>query len=201
MSKTCTKKLKKSDNEIIEEIKNNINSSINMNHLIEKHSGLFYKICNRYLISQDKTTINDFYRDKNFYFYQYILDYNPSKNTKFSTYLGNRVKWSCLNLLKKTQKNKNYISDTTIEDCQNFIPSSKDESLDKLREISDVIKILKKDPDKRVFEIFKYRYLKGKNNGVMPWKEVSSQPSLLMSIQGCINIHNNFLKKIRKKQN
>ena len=55
----------------------------------------------------------------------------------------------------------------------------------------------KSHPDKRVWVIFNLRYIEGKKNTVMPWKNISEE--LNMSIQGCINIHDSALKQFTNK--
>ncbi len=40
------------------------------------------------------------------------------------------------------------------------------------------------------------RYIIGKKNKVMPWKNIGKKMDL--SIQGCINIHNSAIKKIKQ---
>ena len=188
------------DNKLINEIKKGINASSNFNFLLQKHSPLFFKISRFYLNSQKKNVIYDFNKDKNFYFYKFILDYDQTKGTKFSTYVGNRVKWLCLNIVNSIKKKSTSESSDCPEDLdfvtEGLIPNSNISSQD----ITDVIQVLKNDPDRRVYEIFKYRYLQGKENNVMPWKEVCKKSELNLSIQGCINIHNKFIKKIKNKQ-
>jgi hypothetical protein len=61
--------------------------------------------------------------------------------------------------------------------------------------LNRVFSIIKKNPDSRVFKIFNMRYVVGKKNKVMPWKYIGAK--LNMSIQGCINIHNSTLEKIK----
>ena len=43
------------------------------------------------------------------------------------------------------------------------------------------------------------RYIIGERNKVMPWKKISEE--LNMSIQGCINIHNSTIDKIKTEIN
>ena len=50
-----------------------------------------------------------------------------------------------------------------------------------------------------VLKIFKYRYIDGAQNKVMPWQKISIK--LNMSIQGCINIHNSALEYFKNKLN
>jgi regulator of sigma D len=59
-----------------------------------------------------------------------------------------------------------------------------------------ILEIANGHSDKRVSKIFKLRYVDGKQNKLMPWKDISKKMNL--SIQGCINIHNAAIKYIRK---
>jgi hypothetical protein len=52
--------------------------------------------------------------------------------------------------------------------------------------------------NEQVHKIFKLRYLEGSNNKLMPWRQVGKEMNL--SIQGCINIHDRFLQKIKKQK-
>ena len=66
------------------------------------------------------------------------------------------------------------------------------------REFLDkVMSIASKDPDPRILRIFKMRYMDPGTNKVTPWKQIGD--SLELSIQGCINIHNKAITKIKKE--
>ena len=82
------------------------------------------------------------------------------------------------------------------ETISNFKDESKKTDYDSILEIMNLIK---SEKDDRIYKIFKFRYLEGKNNSVMPWKEISQKDGINLSVQGCINIHNKYLKKIRKE--
>ena len=75
-----------------------------------------------------------------------------------------------------------------------FSDSRKANAASALRE---AVSLAKKDPDLRVRKIFELRYLIGEDNKVMPWKKIAKK--LDLSIQGCINIHNSFITKIKNK--
>jgi DNA-directed RNA polymerase sigma subunit (sigma70/sigma32) len=62
--------------------------------------------------------------------------------------------------------------------------------------VDKIFGILKKHPDERVKQIFEMRYLDPDYNKLTPWREVGKK--LNLSIQGCINIHNQALPYIRK---
>ena len=75
--------------------------------------------------------------------------------------------------------------------------NQEEKSVDNSEIFGNIIQQAKSHSDPRVFEIFTLRYVEGKNNSVMPWKNISSK--LKMSIQGCINIHDLALKQFSTK--
>ena len=80
--------------------------------------------------------------------------------------------------------------DIELEDKDKFLSINK-EMLDKILNIVDNY------GDSRISKIFKLRYLNSEGNKVMPWKNIGNQ--LNLSIQGCINIHNKAIRKIKKQ--
>ena len=138
----------------------------------------------------------DLIDDKEYNIYKAVMKYDSTKGTKFSTHLGNETKWMCLNLYNK---NKKYAQ---VEFDENFISSLHDDQKPYQDEIkrdlfNRVIDLAKSHPDDRVGTIFEMRYVVGSKNRVMPWKKIGEH--LNMSVQGCINIHNNSLKKFKHK--
>jgi len=183
----------KSDNEIIKLIKEGVNLSENYQIISDRHSAIFYKMASKYISKKFREKRIDFFKDKDYYIFQVILDYDPDRNTKFSTYLANRIKWMCINSYNKT------INCCEVNCPDQLMYNCKDEnySLDTSL-VFEAMNLIKKDKDERVFKIFHSRYIEGKNNDVMPWAEVCKQSDINLSIQGCINIHNKYLNKIRK---
>ena len=59
-------------------------------------------------------------------------------------------------------------------------------------------KCLKNEKDERVKKIVDMRYGMG-NNRLTPWRVIAEE--LEMSIQGCINVHNRFINKVKKEGN
>ena len=56
--------------------------------------------------------------------------------------------------------------------------------------------MLEKESDPRVKKIIDIRY-NTTNNKLIPWRTASKE--LKMSIQGCINIHDKFIDKVKKQ--
>lgn len=104
----------------------------------------------------------------------------------------------CLNIYNKHKKRPTISVEEIVHDLsQEFSDSVLDKkNLDK-EVFSYIIKIVKDYSDPRIYKIFKKRYIEGHKNKVMPWKKVSKD--LGMSIQGCINIHDSTINKIKNK--
>lgn len=195
-----TNKLKEfnnlSDIELVFNIQSNIKTEKCLDVLIERHSALCVDIANKYMSSESNSNLReDILRDKDYHIYQSALKFNKSKGAKFSTYLGNEVKWKCLNIFNKSIKRK-FVSVDSDNIQYLSLPQDKPR-----RESNDIFELIindtKKHPDSRVGKIFNLRYIVGKNNSVMPWKNISE--TIGMSIQGCINIHNSTIKNMKNK--
>ena len=185
------------DSDLIEDIRNEINADENLKELIDRHTGIYMEIINNY-IPNDNKIVNkkELIDDKSYNIYQAVLKYDQERGTKFPTFLGNETKWMCLN---KYNKNKKHIHVSCEETQSNVIEalSTGDESSGRENQeiFNRAIQLCKVNPDKRVEKIFEMRNIIGERNKVMPWKKISEE--LNMSIQGCINIHNSTIDKIK----
>lgn len=183
-----------SDLSLIEKIKSD-NDDESLKTLIDKHSGIYIDTVNKTISNSclfvDKSEIIE---DKDFSIYSAALKYEPSRNTKFSTYLANETRWKCLNIYNKNKKfQKEPIEDSlkNIGDSHIFLDEIQhNEAIDKVFQLTSEYK------DPRIKKIIDMRYGIAYNKP-HSWREISE--SLNMSIQGCIDIHNKFLNKIRKE--
>ena len=187
-----------SDLELISLIKQDEDPSIHLSELIERHSGIYLDIINTYA-SRDSSFIDraELIKDKDFNIYQAVVKYDPDRGAKFSTYLGNETKWLCLNTYNKNKRHPTITTEPLYllhPDLGLYTESVKDNL--KKDSLTKVLQLIKDHPDKRVAKIFKMRYIIGKKNKVMPWKNIGHEMNL--SIQGCINIHNSAIKTIRE---
>ena len=128
------------------------------------------------------------------------MKYDESKKTKFSTYLGNETRWMCLNLFNKEKRKKVTEFDFT-KPQMNDIPNEENHAKDQSNKdfLDQIIKLIERDPDSRISNIFKKRYFESDSNKVTPWKKIGED--LQLSIQGCINIHDKAINKIKKELN
>ena len=181
------------DLDLINEVKQT-NDSGCLKELIERHSGIYIDMVNKY-IPKDIDGVNkeDILDEKDYIIYDAALSFDDSKNTKFSTYLGNLARWKCLNIYNRIKK----FPQQPIDDEKNANLLFCDSDISEVEESENLKKInqlIKKSSDKRIKKIFTMRYYSGPK--VQPWKNIAKE--LDLSIQGCINIHNNYLEKIKK---
>lgn len=190
----------KKEIDIIKEIKRGKNISENFKKISEMHSAIFYRMASKYISRKYKESRIEFFKEKDYWIYKCIMEFNENKNTKFSTYLANMIKWVCMNNYNKNLKHQNF---ELIENFKNEFSESDFEKTSKYyvthKDFNDVMLTVKKSKDPRVYEIFKLRYSEGKNNKLMPWKDVCKSSKVNLSVQGCINLHNSFLKKLKNK--
>jgi len=135
--------------------------------------------------------------DKEYNIYQAALKYDASKGAKFSTYLGNETKWMCLNIYNKNKRHPEIATEELYLDLHQDFSENKHEDNINRELFKKIMELLKDYPDGRISQIFNMRYVEGSENKVMPWKSVSE--TLDMSIQGCINIHNSTIEKLKIK--
>lgn len=165
--------------------------------LIQRHSGIYLEMVNSVIPNNcDFLDKNDILDDKDISIYKAIMNFDPNKNTKFSTYLGNETKWKCLNMFNRGTKYKHIDIDEFKEDS-NFITNETLNDLHTKETLNKIFNLVENHPDKRVARIFNLRYKVGLANKTMPWKDVAKKINL--SIQGCINIHNKFIEEIKKE--
>ena len=163
--------------------------------LINRHSGIYVYIVDKYTKNKNSPINRELIMDdKDYTIYQSALDYNPDKNSKFSTFLANQTKWKCLNAINSV-KNKKFSS---IDKVYSKISEEEDshELLSRMEALEIFNKMLDEEKDPRVKKIIDIRY-NTTNTKLVPWREASKE--LNLSIQGCINIHNRFIKKVKHK--
>jgi DNA-directed RNA polymerase sigma subunit (sigma70/sigma32) len=186
------------DEDLINNIQNNKYTDRCLNVLIDRHSGICIDMINSYMSSGYNISLRqELIDDKDYQIYESALKFDPHRGTKFSTYLGNEIKWRCLNIYNKSKRHKHIPVEENLINYFSYL--SRDNECNESEKFNEVIKKAQSYSDKRIGKIFHLRYVIGKNNSVMPWKNISSQ--LNMSIQGCINIHNSFIENFKKQKN
>lgn len=175
------------DIDLINKVKKESNSDA-LKELENRHTGIFNQMVKKYYkhLIDFGANPDDIINDKLFVIYKSALNFNPDKNVKFSTWLGNQARYYCLNCINK-QTNTISMDNINIKNVieNNQIKYEKDISINK--ENSDLIfSILDRIKDDRISRIFKLRYFNNKK--LTSWNKISKK--LKISTQTAINLHN-----------
>tara|TARA_R110001583_G_scaffold46677_4_gene146354 strand:- start:11277 stop:11879 length:603 start_codon:yes stop_codon:yes gene_type:complete len=181
-----------SDNYLVERIKL-ANCEKSLGELIKRHSAICFKVIKRYASTFYANNINviDASSDKNLIIWNSAKSFNIDKNVKFSTWLANQVKYSCLNALNKKSKDRLVATEDEILDILKEKMPEEDNS--NLFEFTD--NILSQLRDKRIKQIFSMRY--SSDDKKPSWCKVAEE--LKVSTQTAINLHNRGIAVLRKK--
>jgi len=181
-----------SDNYLTERIKLS-NCERSLIELIGRHSGLCFKIITRYAKSfyANNLDLNEASNDKNLIIWNSAKSFSSEKNVKFSTWLANQVKYSCLNALNKKSKDRLVSTDDKILDILN--ETEQENKNDNLFEFTN--NILSQLKDERIKEIFSMRY--SHNYKKPSWCIIARKMDV--STQTAINLHNRGIRILRKK--
>ncbi len=186
------------DIELISDIKEN-NSSDSLIELTSRHQGLVTEMIRKYSNENAQCSGVNFaelLQDKDFLIFEAVKDYKTKFNTKFSTWLGTKVRFHCLNTLKKQNK---YYNPSDPEITESIIDSQSDCELnDKLiqEETEYIMSLVEQMRDPRIKIIIRQRYF-SENKKDRSFDAIAK--NLNMSKQGVINIHSDFLNFIKKK--
>lgn len=184
------------DLELINKIKKTSDNSA-LKELESRHTGIYNEIVKKYYkyIVDIGLNPSDIINDKLFILYKSVLSFNPDKNVKFSTWLGNQARYHCLNCLNK----KNNLITMENKDIKNIIEKKQtinDLNYVNLLEKSNlIISILDRLKDKRISKIYKMRYFDGAK--LTPWNKISKK--LKISTQTAINLHEKGRKLLKNK--
>lgn len=181
-----------SDNYLAERIRR-ANCERSLIELIGRHSGLCFKIITRYAKSfyANNIDISEASTDKNLIIWNSAKSFSAEKNVKFSTWLANQVKYSCLNALNKKSKDRLIPMEDQILDALN--ETQREDENDTLFEFTE--NILSQLKDKRIKKIFSMRY--SHNHKKPSWCVIAD--TMKVSTQTAINLHNRGIGVLRKK--
>ena len=181
-----------SDNYLVEKIKIS-NCETSLNELIKRHSALCFKIIKKYSSSfyANNIDVKEASSDKNLIIWNSAKSFSANKNVKFSTWLANQVKYSCLNALNKKVKDRLVTTEDEILDSLKEKPQ--ETANYHLFEFTD--NLLKQLKDKRIGQIFKMRYSAEVKKP--SWCVIAKK--LNISTQTAINLHNRGIEVLRKK--
>ena len=179
------------DADLIKLIKNK-NCSDSFVTLETRHSNLYYSICNKF---SSRVDLDEVYKDKAYVMYRAVMSFQSDRGAKFSTWFGNYARYHCLNYIKNNHKYVNSEEDTMVHFFNKKSLADYDQNKDHKNELDHAFSILEKLTDKRIFKIFKLRYLH--EGPKLTWKQIAEKFDL--TPQTIINLHTKGRRALRKK--
>jgi len=115
MGKTDQGNKRETDEELTRKVKEE-GCSESLSELINRHSPLCNSIYGKFAKAMGQTGAfpEDILDDKSLIIFESAKSYDPTKPAKFSSWLGNQVRYRCLNAMKK------YGREISIENCLNL---------------------------------------------------------------------------------
>jgi len=181
-----------SDLELVQKVKSK-SCSESLKILIERHSALCFDVFKKYdkALKEKNVNVQDLTEEKDYIIYRCTLNFDASKNSKFSTWLANHVKYKCLTNITKQKWNVS-LDDENNNHVASKLTAEKDEFLEKRDFIFNLLSQMK---DKRLEKIIYLRYYGDKAS--RKWKNISKE--LGVTYQTAITLHKKALDFLKTK--
>jgi RNA polymerase sigma factor (sigma-70 family) len=172
-------------------IDNQCNESLKK--LVDKHGGMIFNIGKKYcgFCNLDLNELND---NKYWIIFNAAKSFNAQKGSKFSTWLGNQIRFFCLNYKNKNSKLVP-IEDQHLEFFINDI--NKKNNLSNQKEVVNIIiDLFNEISDPNTKNAIYYRYFYNKDR-ILNYSEIAK--ILGVTPQTVLNWHNKFVRFAKKK--
>jgi len=179
------------DNKLIENVKLN-NCSDSLNELVNRHSGMCFSIGKKYATSCG-LDLHDINENRHWIIFNSLSSYDCEKGSKFSTWLGNQIRFFCLNFKNKNGKlipTDDKILEFFINENNQLTKTNKTEAVD------TIIDLFNQISDINTKNAIYYRYFYNKER-ILNYSEIAD--ILKVTPQTVLNWHNKFIKLAKKK--
>jgi len=184
------------DSQLVQKIKKN-NCEQSLLELYSRHQGICNKMLQKYCkVCYDiGVSLEDLNSEKIYVVYKSALSFKSNKKIKFSTWLGNQMRYHCLNTFNKQSRDVSMENENIKYITENNQSKQIDNSLLNKEKVDLIFNILDQMADSRVKEIFNLRYFSDRK--IQPWNKIGKK--MHISTQTVINIHNKALSFLNKK--
>ncbi len=186
------------DEQLINRIRSE-NCSDSIIELSNRHRALVTAISKKYANAAQCSGISlgDFIENTESIVYDAAKKFDAEKEVKFSTWLGENVRFHCLHALKRESKYFNPNQDQFTEKLANSVLNEDAHEKDLVgQQMEYVMNILAQVKDKRIETIIRMRYLNGKSKKTS-FSVIAKH--LKISTQGVINLHDSFMAFLKGK--
>ena len=176
-------------------IKKIVNKQCNesLKKLVDKHGGMIFNIGKKYCVSCN-IDLNELNDNKYWIIFNAAKSFNPQKGSKFSTWLGNQVRFFCLNFKNKNSKLVP-IEDQHLEFFINDL-NKKNQLSNQKELVNTIIDLFNDITDPNTKNAIYYRYFHNKER-ILNYSEIAE--ILNVTPQTVLNWHNKFINFAKKK--
>jgi len=164
-----------------------------LEELLNRHGGMFFNIGKKYCASCN-LNLNDLNDNKYWIMFNAAKSFDPKKGSKFSTWLGNQIRFFCLNFKNKNQK-LIPTEDNNIEYFMNDLLRKENHS-NKKEVINNIIDLFDQISDPNTKNAIYYRYFFNQDR-ILNYSEIAE--ILNVTPQTVLNWHNKFITFAKKK--
>lgn len=165
-----------------------------LKEIINRHTPLCLSIYNKYAqcMSVSGVSCSDLLNEKDYIIYDSVMKFKPEKGVKLSTWIGEQVRYYCLNYVRKNH-NGIVLSPEKIQD----LAESQDKPPDNTDiTITYILELLEQLKDKRIMDIYKMRYF-DKSGKKKTWTQIGNK--LGFSAEHVRNLHNRAAEFLKNK--
>lgn len=164
-----------------------------LTELVNRHSGMIFNIGKKYCQSCN-LDINELNDNKYWIIFNAAKSFNSDKGSKFSTWLGNQIRFFCLNYKNKNSKLVP-IEDQHLEFFINNV-NIKNNKNNQKEQVDTIIDLFNQISDPNTKNAIYYRYFHNKDR-ILNYSEIAK--ILNVTPQTVLNWHNKFIDFAKKK--
>ena len=164
-----------------------------LKELVNRHSGMIFNIGKKYCPSCN-LDLNDLNDNKYWIIFNAVQSFDSTKGSKFSTWLGNQIRFFCLNYKNKNNKFIT-IEDSSLEFIINE-NNKKNNHSNKKEIIDNIVDLFNQISDPNTKNAIYYRYFHDKER-ILNYAEIAE--ILKVTPQTVLNWHNKFIDFAKKK--
>lgn len=156
-----------------------------MKRILDCHSGIYLQKIERSLpdcFPEKQQMIED----RLYKMWEYTRDFDPNKNMKLSTYIGQRAMWECLNIFNRSKQTEEL--DETLEQSYESCFEDTNEAL-----LAEIFLLAENYKDSRARKILEQRFSGEKKTA---WHKIAK--NLNMNVNTVIAVYKKFLNAAKK---
>lgn len=173
------------DLELINRVRDN-NDSEAIKTLIDAHTGIYIQTAKYFFKSG--VILDEIKEDKYFNLYKFVTAYDPNRDMKLGTYIGERTKYMCINLMNREPRSLEFNELSAVSN-----DTSITEKVVKHDDLNEMTERAKRVDDPQFYKIFCLRFREDRPRS---WREVGR--SIGMTQEGARKLFKRHIGKLQE---